>query len=86
MNLFFNLPEELQREIYTYDCTYRDQMKYCFEEIKNREKKKKYIREIELIEAYMEVECEIYTIDWTFKDYFLNSNRQPEDWIDLLPI
>ena len=40
-------------------------MKYCFEEIKNREKKKEYIREIELIEAYMQVECEIYTNDCT---------------------
>ena len=34
MNLFFDLPDELQREIYEYDISYRDAITECFRDLK----------------------------------------------------
>ena len=48
MNLFFDLPEELQREIYKFDPTYRDVMNNCLKDLK--ECMKYYVKTREVLE------------------------------------
>ena len=57
MNLFFDLPEELQREIYKFDSTYRDVMNNCLKELKMnnclkdlKECMKYYVKAREIVE------------------------------------
>ena len=49
MNLFFDLPEELQREIYKFDPTYRDVMNNCLKDLKGC--MKYYVKAREIVES-----------------------------------
>ena len=47
MNLFYNLPQEIQQYIYEYDSTYKEYMNNCMKEMYQRIKKGTLMKELE---------------------------------------
>ncbi len=61
MNLFYNLPQEIQQYIYEYDSTYKEYMNNCWKEMYQRIKKRTLMKELQF-SSYKNIEEGMYNL------------------------
>ena len=73
MNLFYNLPQDLQQYIYEYDATYKECMNNCLKEMCQRIKKGTLMKELQF-SSYDNVEDDTFTLQEEIEEMEVESS------------